>query len=100
MFEDELKEGYIYKISNFYVKDYGADEMNRCVRNEKHLYFADFTTIVHSVNDPLQIPDFSLDIKKLVDTEKLDSDKRFLCGTFYCLFLIVKKRAYCIDLTD
>lgn len=82
MFEDELKEGYIYKILNFYVKDYVGDEMNRCVRNEKHIYFADFTTVMHDINDPLQIPDFSFDIKKLIDIEKLDSDKRFLWGNF------------------
>lgn len=89
LFENELKEGDVYKISNFIVKDYVGDEMNRCVRNEKHIYFADFTTVTKDSNESLPIPDLSFDIKNLVDNEKMDSDKRFLCGNFWFFVFIL-----------
>ncbi|KAL8093222.1 hypothetical protein AgCh_035203 [Apium graveolens] len=79
VFKEDPEEGEIYKVSNFVVKEYIGDEFNRCVRNEKHIYFSEFTTLVKDYEDGLKIPEYSFDLRKLVDTDKLDSDKRYLC---------------------
>lgn len=80
MFEKDLNEGVIYTISNFHVREYTGDEMNRCVRTEKHIYFADFTKIDKDSSSGLKIQDYSFDLFNLVDTVKMEEDKRFLCG--------------------
>lgn len=80
LFENDLEEGEIYKVSNFVVKEYLGDEFNRCVRNEKHIYFSEFTTLVKDSDDSLNIPDYSFDMRNLIDTEQMDVDKRYLCG--------------------
>ncbi|KAK1401325.1 hypothetical protein POM88_000930 [Heracleum sosnowskyi] len=79
MFEKDLNEGDIYIISNFHVRDYIGDEFNRCVRTENHIYFADFTKVEKDSNVGLRIQDCSFDLFDLLDTEKMEEDKRFLC---------------------
>lgn len=80
LFEKDLIEGDIYKLSNFVVKEYRGDELNRCVRNDKHIFFADFTKLEKDPSPALIIPEFSFDLWDLSDLERMVSDKRFLVG--------------------
>ncbi|KAK1357305.1 hypothetical protein POM88_050561 [Heracleum sosnowskyi] len=79
LFENELIEGQIYNIANFHVRNYTGDEFNRCLRSEKHIYFADFTKLEKDTSSGLKIQDFSFDLFDLLATEKMENDKRFLC---------------------
>lgn len=83
LFDKDLVEGDIYKISNFVVKEYRGDEINLCVRNEKHIFFAEFTTVEKDANNGMKIPDFSFDLWDLLDLERVEKDRRFLCGISY-----------------
>lgn len=79
-FEKELEEGQIYNLSNFLVQDYSGVEFHRCIRFDKHIYFADYTKLQKSENDGLKISKHTFDLFDLADLEKMQSDKRFLCG--------------------
>lgn len=84
LFEKDLEEGQIYNISNFIVQEYTGIEFHRCVRFEKHIYFAEYTKVEKSSNEGLDIPVCCFDIFNLVDLEKMESNKRFLCGMLFC----------------
>ncbi|KAK1385265.1 hypothetical protein POM88_023000 [Heracleum sosnowskyi] len=78
-FKNELEEGQIYNLSNFIVHEYSGVEFHRCVRFDKHIYFADYTKLQKSSNEGLKICKWSFDLFELLDLEKMQTDKRFLC---------------------
>lgn len=80
LFEADLEEGQIYKIENFIVHRYSGLETHRSVRNEQHIYFADYTKIEKLANGIPSIPDYSFDFFDLLDVHKMESNTRFLCG--------------------
>ncbi|KAK1347228.1 DUF223 domain-containing protein [Heracleum sosnowskyi] len=79
IFDQVLQEGQIYDLTNFIVQDYTGLESHRCVRYDKHIYFADYTKLEKSTNDGLTIPNYSFDIFSLKDLESMEGNKRFLC---------------------
>ncbi|KAK1396629.1 DUF223 domain-containing protein [Heracleum sosnowskyi] len=79
LFDKDLEEGQIYNISNFIVQEYTGVEFHRCVRFEKHIYFAEYTKLAKSLELGLRIPQCCFDFFDLKDLEKMESDKRFLC---------------------
>ncbi|KAK1384738.1 DUF223 domain-containing protein [Heracleum sosnowskyi] len=79
LFEKDLEEGQIYNISNFIVQEYTGVEFHRCVRFEKHIYFAEYTKLAKSLELGLRIPQCCFDFFDLKDLEKMECDKRFLC---------------------
>lgn len=100
LYEQDLTEGNIYKISNFIVKEYRGDELNRCVRNDIHIFFADFTTLEKDSNNVPRIPQFSFDLWNMADLERIETDKRFLCGSPYIFFsknIIVHNMSYFLN---
>lgn len=82
LFEQDLEEGQIYNISNFIVQEYTGIEFHRCVRFDKHIYFAEYTKLEKSSPHKLEIPRHAFDLFNLSDLESMESDKRFLCGMF------------------
>lgn len=82
-FESVLEEGHIYNISNFIVEEYSGMEFHRCVRYDKHIYFADYTKIEKTLNDCLKIPHCAFDFYNLADLQKMEADKRYLCGNIF-----------------
>lgn len=83
-FEQELEEGQIYNISNFIVQEYTGMEFHRCVRYEKHIFFAEYTKLEKTSNDGLRIPHCAFDFFNLADLQKMEADKRYLCGNIMC----------------
>lgn len=79
-FENDLEEGQIYNISNFIVHEYTGVEFHRCVRFNKHIYFAEYIKLEKTGSDGLKISKWCFDIFNLMDLEKMQTDKRFLCG--------------------
>ncbi|KAL1809352.1 hypothetical protein ACET3Z_026342 [Daucus carota] len=82
LFEKELEEGQIYNVSNFIVQEYTGLEFHRCVRYDKHIYFADYTKLEKITDNALKIPPCAFDLFNLEDLEGMSSDKRFLCGNY------------------
>ncbi|KAL1823423.1 hypothetical protein ACET3Z_010201 [Daucus carota] len=74
----DIKEGEVYVISNFKVKDYLGDEKYRAVRNKKHIYFTAHTQFKKCTNGGLQIENYAFDLFHLEDIRKLADDNRFL----------------------
>lgn len=85
-----MKEGNIYILTNFKVKDYVGDETYRPVRNRKHIYFTTHTKIETDSGVGLKIEKFAVDLFYMGEIKKLAEDNRFLIGiiTVY-LFLIL-----------
>ena len=75
-----LKEGKIYILTNFRVKDYVGDETFRPVRNNKHIYFTTHTKLENDVEGDLKIDRHAFDLFWLGDMEKLSNDNRYLVG--------------------
>ena len=75
-----LKEGKIYILTNFKVKDYVGDETFRPVRNNKHIYFTTHTKLENDVEGDLKIDRHAFDLFYLGDMEKLSKDNRYLVG--------------------
>lgn len=80
LFMKDLKEGEIYTLSNFHVRVYAGDEASRAVRFDKHIYFANNTTLVCEKDNITKIPSFAFDLFELKDADKLLKDNRFLIG--------------------
>lgn len=78
-----MKEGDIYIVQMFKVKTYNGDETNRPIRNERHIYFTNETTMEIDVTPGLEIPNYSFDFYNLQDCDALKSDNRFLIGSVY-----------------
>ncbi|KAL1812673.1 hypothetical protein ACET3Z_022738 [Daucus carota] len=79
LFENDLLEGEIYQISNFIVQDYTGLEFHRCVRFDKHIFFAQYTKMERCTSAALTIPKLVVDLFSLKDLEPMEQDKRFLC---------------------
>ncbi|KAL1827487.1 hypothetical protein ACET3Z_005899 [Daucus carota] len=79
LFENELVEGDIYEISNFIVQDYTGLEFHRCVRFDKHIFFAQYTKMEKCTSPGLTIPKLVVDLFSLKDLQPMEEDKRFLC---------------------
>nr|XP_017256631.1 PREDICTED: uncharacterized protein LOC108226198 [Daucus carota subsp. sativus] len=77
-FEDLLKEGAIYTLSNFHVREYGTEENNRAVRFGKHIYFANHTQLVPEVDNITNIAPYAFDLFQIADATNLITDTRFL----------------------
>lgn len=82
-----MKEGQVYEISNFKVKDYLGDEKYRSVRNKKHLFFTPHTQFKEIETVGVKIEKYAFDLFHYDEIDKLADDNRFLIGTK--LFLIV-----------
>ncbi|WOG95337.1 hypothetical protein DCAR_0414652 [Daucus carota subsp. sativus] len=80
-FDDILKEGVIYTLSNFHVRDYGTEEKNRAVRFGKHIYFANHTQLVPEVDNITNIAPYAFDLFLIADARTLLNDTRFLIDT-------------------
>ncbi|XP_017227888.1 uncharacterized protein LOC108192535 [Daucus carota subsp. sativus] len=74
----EIKEGQIYTISNFKVKDYLGDEKFRAVRNKRHIFFTPHTRFKECSGLGLQIENYAFDLFHFDEIEKLADDNRFL----------------------
>ncbi|KAL1824010.1 hypothetical protein ACET3Z_010788 [Daucus carota] len=79
LFDNDLKEGEIFIISNFIVQEYTGVEFHRCVRNDKHIFFADYTKLKKDSNPGLKIPTCAFDFFELADVEKMYHHKSYLC---------------------
>lgn len=79
----EIKEGDIYIISNFKVKDFLGDETYRPV---KHIYFTQNTKVKKDEYNGLAIEKFTFDIFHMADVQKAVNDNRFLIGKLHTLF--------------
>nr|XP_017233406.1 PREDICTED: uncharacterized protein LOC108207474 [Daucus carota subsp. sativus]XP_017256662.1 PREDICTED: uncharacterized protein LOC108226225 [Daucus carota subsp. sativus]XP_017256744.1 PREDICTED: uncharacterized protein LOC108226311 [Daucus carota subsp. sativus] len=77
-FKEDLKEGNIYRISNFHVKKYEGPEKNRVVRNEKHIYFDNYTKLVAEKTNATFFPTYAFDLYDLEDASRFVTDERFL----------------------
>ncbi|KAL1803642.1 hypothetical protein ACET3Z_032289 [Daucus carota] len=77
-FADNLKEGGIYTLSNFHVRDYGVDEQSRAVRFGKHIYFSNQTELVQEVENSTDIAPYAFDLFGLHESHGLLIDNRFL----------------------
>lgn len=82
MFDEELKEGRIYSLSNFHVRVYGSDDNSRAVRFEKHIYFANHTKLKVEAENLTNIAPHAFDLFDLHDVDKFVTDTRFLIGNF------------------
>lgn len=51
-----MKEGDIYIVQMFNAKTYLGDETNRPIRNDRHIYFTNETTMEKDVTPGLEIP--------------------------------------------
>ncbi|KAL1826094.1 hypothetical protein ACET3Z_012872 [Daucus carota] len=60
-----MKEGQVYEISNFKVKDYLGDEKYRSVRNKKHLFFTPHT----------QFKEIETNVQDLIKIQKNEEEK-------------------------
>ncbi|XP_063948157.1 uncharacterized protein LOC135152238 [Daucus carota subsp. sativus] len=74
----EIKEGEIYVISNFKVKDYLGDEKYRAVRSKKHIFFTPHTLFKKATDVGLPIELYAFDLFHYDAIEKLADDNRFL----------------------
>nr|XP_017250902.1 PREDICTED: uncharacterized protein LOC108221542 [Daucus carota subsp. sativus] len=74
----EIKEGKIYTISNFKVKDYLGDEKFRAARNKRHIFFTPHTQFKECNSLGLQIENYAFDLFHFDEIEKLADDNRFL----------------------
>lgn len=86
LFEANLEEGQIYKIENFFVQRYTGLESHRCVRNEQHIYFGDYTKLEKLTNGLPTFAAYSFDFFDVLDIHRMESNSRFLCGK-----LVMKK---------
>lgn len=77
-----MKEGKIYVLSNFKVKDYVGDETYRPVRNKKHIYFTTYTRLKKDIGVGLRIEQHAFDLFWLGEIVNLAKDNRFLIGKF------------------
>lgn len=84
-----MKEGKIYILTNFKVKDYVGDETFRAVRNKKHIYFTTHTKIEKDVDNGLQIDRHAFDLFYMGEMPKLATDNRFLVGKLDKKFLVM-----------
>lgn len=82
MFPDTLKEGCIYKLSNFHVGVYGVEEKNRSVGFEKHIYFANHSRLELQNENLTQIAPYAFDLFSISDVPKFTPDERFLIGNY------------------
>nr|XP_017256331.1 PREDICTED: uncharacterized protein LOC108225888 [Daucus carota subsp. sativus] len=76
----DMKEGQIYEICNFKVKDYLGDEKFRAVRNKKHLFFTPHTKFQQADTIGLNIEKYAFDLFHYDEIDKLADDNRFLIG--------------------
>ncbi|WOH14598.1 hypothetical protein DCAR_0934118 [Daucus carota subsp. sativus] len=76
----DMKEGQIYEICNFKVKDYLGDEKFRAVRNKKHLFFTPHTKFQQADTIRLNIEKYAFDLFHYDEIDKLEDDNRFLIG--------------------
>lgn len=83
MFPDTLKEGCIYKLSNFHVGVYGVEEKNRSVGFEKHIYFANHSRLELQNENLTQIAPYAFDLFSISDVPKFTPDERFLIGNYW-----------------
>ncbi|KAL1831005.1 hypothetical protein ACET3Z_000656 [Daucus carota] len=74
----DMKEGQIYEICNFKVKDYLVDEKFRAVRNKKHLFFTPHTKFQQADTIGLSIEKYAFDLFHYDEIDKLADDNRFL----------------------
>ncbi|XP_074349335.1 uncharacterized protein LOC141689057 [Apium graveolens] len=73
----EVEEGKIYSLANFKVSTYKADELNKVVRNEKHIFF-DYETKFDKLKDKVPpIDEYTFDLFALEDVEKVLNDNRY-----------------------
>ena len=77
---NQMKEGTIYVLANFKVKDYVGDETSRPVRNNKHIYFTTHTKCEKDVGVGLRIEQHAFDLFYFGEMLKLAQDNRFLIG--------------------
>lgn len=81
-FVQSIQEGQIYKVANFKVNNYVGDEINRTVRNEKHIYFHKDTKLEIIKQDVHNIDNYTFDLFRLEDVEKFLTDNHFLIGKY------------------
>ena len=84
-FEGRIEEGDVYNISNFKVKKYEGKELNRVVRNEKHIFFDYQTNLKKLTYELCRIPSYAFDIFPLQELEKIYTDSYFLLGNTYLI---------------
>lgn len=76
--KDEPKEGAIYIVSNFTVKEYRGHETYHPVRCDKHIYFTEHTTCKKAGEDGLPIEPYAFDFFASEEIESSADDNRFL----------------------
>ncbi|XP_074342082.1 uncharacterized protein LOC141679488 [Apium graveolens] len=67
-----LKEGDIYIVKNFKVKNYVGDETSRPVRTKNHIFFTPHTEFVKDRTEGLQIEKYAFDLFDMAEMEKID----------------------------
>ncbi|XP_063935336.1 uncharacterized protein LOC135147035 [Daucus carota subsp. sativus] len=75
---EHLKEGEVYVLTNFKVKDYVGDETYRPVRHKKHIYFTTHTKLETDSYGGLKIEKYAFDLFYLGEMKKLAEDNRYL----------------------
>ncbi|KAL1833682.1 hypothetical protein ACET3Z_003333 [Daucus carota] len=80
-FDDILKEGLIYTLSNFHVREYGTEDNNRAVRFGKHIYFANHTQLIPEAENTTNVALYAFDLFPLNEARSLLADIRFLFDT-------------------
>lgn len=64
-FAKNLKEGAIYTLSNFHVRDCGVEEQNRAVKYRKHICFSNQIELVQEVDNSANIAPYAFDLFEL-----------------------------------
>ncbi|KAK1401352.1 DUF223 domain-containing protein [Heracleum sosnowskyi] len=78
LFDEDLKEGRVFSLSNFHVRVYGGDDNSRAVRFDKQIYFANHTNLKVESENITRIAPYAFDLFDLRDMDKFLTDTRFL----------------------
>ncbi|KAK1361135.1 hypothetical protein POM88_045609 [Heracleum sosnowskyi] len=78
LFDEDLKEGRVFSLSNFHVRVYGGDDNSRDVRFDKQIYFANHTNLKVESENITRIAPYAFDLFDLRDMDKFLTDTRFL----------------------
>lgn len=89
LLKDLPKEGKIYIVSYFKVKEYVGHETYRPVRSHKHIYFTEHTTCEKAKDDGLPIQPYAFDFFALEEIHKSADDNHFLIGNTHLYFRLM-----------
>lgn len=83
--KEEPKEGNLYIISNFKVKQYVGHETYRPVRSDMHIFFTEHTVCEKYTSVGLSIEPHAFQFFALEEIAKNADDNRYLIGNTYTI---------------